>query len=246
LGFGCVEIGDTDERGGRMPMMLTITRTAAVGAVGLVGALGAAACGSDDTPSARTTTTTSTQTYQYSPTSARPTTSGDPIYDRYAAALNAAGIEFTPGLEPWASYEADKGICESIRKGDIDAFDLATREQVAGKTENGRRIAIMIPIVCPDQQAVLDEALGPNPTMRTFLSGKHFVGYGENEMGHPLVQPGTYKTGTVSDCYWERLDSQGNIIENNLVSLSQSVVVTIAESDAAFNAQNCGRWTRVD
>ncbi len=205
----------------------------------------ASACDSDST-SAENSTISTTSSIQTTP-SARPsaTSSGDPLYDQYAAALTAAGIDFKPGIA-YGTYVTDKGICDQIRKGDVDAFDLAGREEVAEKTNNGRRIEIMIPILCPDQQSVLDEARGPNPTMRTFLSGKHFVGIGYNELGHPLLQPGTWKTGVVEDCYWERLDGQGNIIENNLVSLSESVVVTIDPSDAAFTARNCGRWTRVE
>jgi hypothetical protein len=158
--------------------------------------------------------------------------------------LTTAGIGFRPGLQ-YGTYDTDRGICDSLRAGTVDAFQLARREQVAANTENGRRIAIMIPLICSDQQAALNEALGPRPTMRTFIGGKAFVAW-EYDPNKSIVQPGTWKTGTVSDCYWERLDDQGNIIENNMVSLAESIVVTIAETDAAFNSQACGRWTRAE
>ncbi len=228
-------------------MPLIVARLAAFVAVTLSVVVELTGCSSPNRSSAHTTTATTTCAYQYRPpTSASPTSSGDPLYDRYAAALTAAGIHFTPGTAVWEDYGSDKRLCDDIRNGETDAFDLATRQKVATQAENGRRIAIMIPILCPDQQAVLDEALGPSPKMRTFLSGKYFVGYGLDSNGAPLIQPGTYKTGTVSDCYWERLDSQGNIIDNNFVSMSKSVMVTIAASDAAFNARGCGRWKRAD
>lgn len=49
---------------------------------------------------------------------------------------------------------------------------IAWAEGVAEKTDNGRRVALMISLLCPDQQHVLDDALGPRPTMRNFQSGK--------------------------------------------------------------------------
>lgn len=82
--------------------------------------------------------------------------------------------------------------------------------------------------------------------MRTFIDGKYLVGIGYNRNGPRVVNPGTYQTGPVSDCYWERADDQGNILENNFVSISASITVTIAASDRDFTRRSWGPWNRVE
>lgn len=180
---------------------------------------------------------------------AAPTTTASPEqaqYTQYAAALTAAGITFRPGAGLGSgAFSSDQSICKSMRDGTLDAYSLAGREQVAAQTDNGRRIVTMVPILCPDQQPLVDEALSGNAVMKRFIDGKYIVGEGYNPSGPRLVAPGTYRTGAVSDCYWERADSQGNIIDNNMVSISQSITVTIEESDGAFTSNRCGPWNLV-
>ncbi|WP_336883266.1 hypothetical protein [Rhodococcus globerulus] len=181
---------------------------------------------------------------------AAPTTTVSPEqaqYTQYAAALTAAGITFRPGAGLGSgAFSSDQSICKSMRDGTLDAYNLAGREQVAAQTDNGRRIVTMVPILCPDQQPLIDEALSGNAVMKRFIDGKYIVGEGYNPSGPRLVAPGTYSTGPVSDCYWERADSQGNIIDNNMVSISQSITVTIEETDGAFTSNRCGPWNLVD
>ena len=149
-------------------------------------------------------------------------------------------------------FESDKSLCETMRNGTYDAWVLGYTYGLSPGSdsrnrEEGRRAEIMVPILCPDQQPLIDEAKTPTPKMKIFPGGKAFIGNGYSPVnGTIMIQPGTYKTGPVSDCYWERLDSQGNIIENNMVSASQSIVVTIQPTDAAFVSKKCGSWTRVD
>ncbi|OLT35082.1 hypothetical protein BJF84_14795 [Rhodococcus sp. CUA-806] len=70
----------------------------------------------------------------------------------------------------------------------------------------------------------------------SFPNGKYIVGVD--------IAPGTYTVNSrVSDCYWERSDSQGNIIDNNIISIAPSVTVTIAETDTGFTSERCGTWT---
>lgn len=210
------------------------------------------ACGGGNNATKTTTVTasasaasTTARTTSSSPT---PTGSGDPVYDKYAAAMQSQGIQFLPGLGPSSGYTYDKQICKWLRDGSKDAYELKWY-WLAEATQGGdsaRRIPVGIPMLCPDQQSVLDEALGPDPKMLHFRTGgKDFVGIGYPG-GHPKIQPGTYKTGQVEDCYWARLDDQGNIIDNNFVSISESVVVTIAPTDSAFESNHCSMWTRVD
>lgn len=176
-----------------------------------------------------------------------PTTTVSPeqaLYVRYTDALDAAGITFRPGAGIGSgSFSSDQTICGFMRDGTLDAYALAGREGVAAQNDNGRRIATMVPILCPDQQPLVNEALSGGAVMRNFIDGQYIVGEGYNPTGPRLVAPGTYTTGLVSDCYWERSDSQGNIIDNNFVSIAQGVTVTIGASDGAFTSRGCGPWT---
>lgn len=45
-----------------------------------------------------------------------------------------------------------------------------------------------------------------------------------------------------SNCYWERRDSAGNIIDNNFIPGQTRVQVTIRASDYSFFSENCGEW----
>jgi hypothetical protein len=56
------------------------------------------------------------------------------------------------------------------------------------------------------------------------------------------IPPGTYVTQNVSDRYWERLDSSGEIIDNNFINAAPRAQVTIRSSDLAFNTERCGTW----
>lgn len=70
---------------------------------------------------------------------------------------------------------------------------------------------------------------------RTFASGVYLVG--------KQIKPGTYVvTGDIENCYWERQDRTGNIIQNNFVLAARRVEVTIRSSDYAFSSQGCGQW----
>lgn len=70
-----------------------------------------------------------------------------------------------------------------------------------------------------------------------------------------LIEAGSYLVGTeipagvwqtvsekVSDCYWEISDAQGNTIENNFISVSPQLDVTVPESAAGFTTSGCGKW----
>lgn len=69
--------------------------------------------------------------------------------------------------------------------------------------------------------------------------GSREVGDGTDE-----ARPGTWTAYSVSNCYWERLDADGEIIDNNFVNSSPQVRVTIRSSDFAFNSEDCAPWLR--
>lgn len=184
------------------------------------------------------------------PPSTTTTSPEQALYSKYAEALTAAGIPFRPGTGTGTgSFSSDQSICEGLRAGRSDAYSLATIEGVRGQNENGRRIVTMVPILCPEQQVIVDQALTGDVRRTTFTSGKYLVGSGLDQpvRAAHYVSPGTYQTETsVSDCYWERSDSQGNIIDNNMVSIAPSITVTIAPTDGGFTAKGCGTWKLVE
>lgn len=75
--------------------------------------------------------------------------------------------------------------------------------------------------------------------------GTRFAG-GPHRVGED-IQPGTYVTEDddgFDSCYWARLDSSGNIIQNNLIRSGFRAEVTIQQSDYSFSAEGCGEWVK--
>jgi hypothetical protein len=62
------------------------------------------------------------------------------------------------------------------------------------------------------------------------------------------IEPGTYRNSGSSGCYYERLSEfTGDfdaIIANG--NTNASTVVTIAPTDAGFQSQNCGTWSKLE
>lgn len=79
--------------------------------------------------------------------------------------------------------------------------------------------------------------IGVEGIPNTLFGGSHTVGTD--------VEPGTYVVFDVEGCYWERLDANGEIIDNNFVSAAPRVQATIRPGDFAFNSEGCGRWVEV-
>lgn len=69
--------------------------------------------------------------------------------------------------------------------------------------------------------------------------GDYKVGTGTGELSH-----GTYVATDVKNCYWERLDANGNIIDNNFINAAPRAQVTVRSSDYAVNFEGCGGWVR--
>ncbi|RVW03038.1 hypothetical protein EGT50_10035 [Rhodococcus xishaensis] len=210
----------------------------------------ATACGSGSTEdSANVAASLST-----SPTSTTPapTTAVSPeqaLYSEYSSALTAAGIDFRPGSDGTMYW--DKLTCEELRSGELDPYDFATRYGVYRPTDanEGRRSILMVPILCPDQQPIVDQAIAGDVRETTFRGGKRLIGNGLelSPLGGYYLSPGTYQTEKpVTDCYWERSDANGNIIDNNFVTLAPSVTVTIAPTDSGFTSKGCGIWKLVE
>ena len=62
------------------------------------------------------------------------------------------------------------------------------------------------------------------------------------------IEPGTYRNSGSSGCYYARLAGFNGGFENIIANgnTDASTVVTIAPTDAGFESQRCGTWTRVE
>lgn len=171
---------------------------------------------------------------------------GDQQLDAYIDAMDKAGIPIKPGGK--GTYTADTRTCELMRSGEKTAWDLASNERLSNPDhENARRVQVMVPVLCPDQQPVIDEALS-GAAIQTELTDGKFMVRQQPEEGMRVVQPGLWQTkkNVVSDCYYERNDGAGNIIENNFVTYGEKLQVEILPTDGAFVSQSCGGWERIN
>ena len=71
-----------------------------------------------------------------------------------------------------------------------------------------------------------------------FFDGNHVVGQ--------TIKAGTYRTvGAVSDCYWERNDGTGDILDNNFVTSAHKGVTVTLNAGEGFTSNGCGLWVPV-
>lgn len=98
-----------------------------------------------------------------------------------------------------------------------------------------RPVLVGAHLLCP--KAPHAETINDWATGRAFNDGEYAVG--------SEVVPGTYKTGRVTDCYWERSTRNGDIIANNYITNAPGgATVTIRKSDGGFTSRGCGEWRR--
>lgn len=74
------------------------------------------------------------------------------------------------------------------------------------------------------------------PAPERLYEGKYLVGTD--------IPAGTYATDSdrLEDCYWEISNQSGDIIDNNFISISPAITLTLAEG-TGFTTTNCGTWT---
>lgn len=171
---------------------------------------------------------------------------GPPGYADYTSTLNSLGIDYRPGES--GTYATDRGMCEKMTTGETDAWDLATLEGLAdGAGDNARRVEAMVPILCPENQHLVDSAKSGAAVQTKIHDGEYLVGDMREPRGPQVIQPGTWRTkkSPVKNCYFERGDGAGGIIENNFVTFAEQLTVTISPSDGTFISRSCGGWERV-
>lgn len=62
------------------------------------------------------------------------------------------------------------------------------------------------------------------------------------------IEPGTYRNSGSSGCYYQRLSGFSGGLENIIANenANEPTVVTIAPTDAGFESQRCGTWTKIE
>jgi hypothetical protein len=170
----------------------------------------------------------------------------------YLDAASRVGLTLTK-----TDYTNDKRHCDEFRKGSVPDSNgdlsrpaeqtLAEYEQVGDPNSNiGKRRIVSIDVLCPDLRPALDAALSGNYP-RVYSSGKYLIEYSTPQK-RGTVPPGTYQTSRsrVADCYWEISDSEGNILDNNFISVAPSITVTVPASASGFTSRNCGTWRYIN
>lgn len=132
------------------------------------------------------------------------------------------------------------GICASADLGDSDASRPWSEPQIA-EAEG----ALVLCPDHPDKDAVKQRMESGRAENSARERGEIF-GSGSYKVGED-IEPGTYVSESSSGldgCYWERLDADGNIIDNNFMNSGFRAKVTIRASDYSFSSERCGEWRK--
>ncbi|MFJ8547367.1 hypothetical protein ACIRFH_36455 [Streptomyces sp. NPDC093586] len=100
--------------------------------------------------------------------------------------------------------------------------------------------------LCPNhpQKGAIEKLIGGAENRNDLEAEGRVFGPGVYRVGSE-IKPGTYYTTDVEDCYWERQDANGEVIDNHFTTAAKRVQVTISSSDYAFNSERCGEWQPV-
>ncbi|MGW0394383.1 hypothetical protein ACWDYJ_26545 [Streptomyces sp. NPDC003042] len=115
----------------------------------------------------------------------------------------------------------------------------------AGSVEQVQEVTGALTL-CPDhpQKEMITKLLAGAEKQNKLRSEGKIFGSGVLLVGTE-VQAGTYYTTDVKGCYWERADSNGEIIDNYFTNAAKRVQVTIRAGDYSFNSEHCGEWQPV-
>lgn len=144
------------------------------------------------------------------------------------------------GYDKFSSIDLLYGKCAESYLGDygeILPWSPAQIEEARG--------AFML---CPDhpERDEVEERMQKGEEEEQARESGEIFGSGTYRVGED-ISPGTYVTESENGfdgCYWERLDSAGNIIDNNFIHSGFRAEVTIRESDYSFSTERCGEWRK--
>lgn len=139
------------------------------------------------------------------------------------------------------------GQCARSHLGDHDERIPYTEGQVA-ETHGAL-------VLCPDHPerdevesriAAVEERHADLDDMRAGIEDGSLIEGGLHRVGEG-IEPGVYVAESdegFEGCYWERLDSAGNIIANNFVREGFRAEVEVQATDYSFSSSSCGMWER--
>lgn len=158
--------------------------------------------------------------------------SGDTYSDIERAAVATAGYEDI------SSVDTLYGLC-----GEVAGFYVVNGPVSESQAQEIAGMLTLCPEF-PSAQALLAASAAAQQVAAERAAGVR-IGGGVFEVG-VTIQPGKYQTtGPVQNCYWERLDAAGEIIDNNFVSAATQVQVTVAPTDFSLHASGCGEMVRI-
>ncbi|MGW9827895.1 hypothetical protein ACUXNS_002928 [Brevibacterium pityocampae] len=103
-------------------------------------------------------------------------------------------------------------------------------------------------ILCPDhpEREEVEERIAKAGEVQKARERGEIFNDGTYRVGDD-IPAGTYVTESdtgFENCYWERLDATGEIIDNNFVRNGFRAEVAISASDYSFSTDGCGEWRK--
>lgn len=148
------------------------------------------------------------------------------------------------GINVGKDWDSPAGYCESVRAiAEPDNQGISLDEWLDGKNADELAyLKLVVKNICPGYQADLDRGM----SIVQLKAEKKYTTGGTKLVPSELV-PGTYQTvdTKVEDCYWEYVDSSGEIMDNNFINGSAQFSITIPESASAFTSRGCGGFMYV-
>ncbi|SDD43796.1 hypothetical protein [Auraticoccus monumenti] len=145
----------------------------------------------------------------------------------------------------WADVVADSDEAASTVAAAREACDnIANSDQenaIAGLVDEATdETRAAVKYLCPEHEEVLEVA------DRSFGQGSYKVRTQGSRDEDDVIQPGTYRTRDgVEDCYWERVEDNGEIRSNELVGYApEGVEITLLDTGGGFSSERCGVWYR--
>lgn len=160
------------------------------------------------------------------------------------ATLSSSGVYSTDEIAAVAVAYPEEPLTEKVSTLWRLCAETAGFYQTNGPISQNQSIeAAGALMLCPDHPSAAIMANGSQEQQER-NSGLRF-GSGVFEVGS-RIQPGTYRAaGDIQNCYWERLDSAGEIIDNNFVTAVTQVEVTVQASDFSVHFTGCGEFVKV-
>lgn len=147
-------------------------------------------------------------------------------------------------LKAWMLEPSGPGFdAVAAAVGSLDAAgDFPATTNVFGATESTNQYFDVLSAYPGADWMVYDAA----DSLRSFMPDLPFVLSDGNWTVGTDVPAGRYRTvGGVDGCYWETLDSAGEINDNNFVTAAPQVLMTVRQSDYAVNSEDCGPWVKI-